>query len=102
MDQYSLRAKAMLLALKGDAAAALSAIREAIDFALRDPLFFTDPTLSSLRNDAGFQSLHNEVDEMLAAEREAVLALICQNNPVPGAWQPLPTSCEGVPATPAR
>jgi TolB-like protein len=102
MDQYSLRAKAMLLALKGDTAAALSAIREAIDFALRDPLFFTDPTLSSLRNDAGFQSLHNEVDEMLAAEREAVLALICQNNPVPGAWQPLPTSCEGVPATPAR
>jgi TolB-like protein len=99
VDQYSLRAKAMLLALKGDTAAALSAIREAIDLALRDPLFFRDPTLSSLYDQAGFQSLQAEVEEKLATEREAVLQLICHNNPVPGAWQPLPATCEGVPAS---
>jgi hypothetical protein len=43
-----------------------------------------------------FVALQNELDAILAVEHDKVLQLICFNNPVPGDWQPLPETCEGV------
>ncbi len=37
-----------------------------------------------------------QLHEKLALERAKALQLMCFNNPVPDAWQPLPGTCEGV------
>ena len=42
------------------------------------------------------RSVQKKLDEILAAEHEKVLQLICFNNPVPDDWRPLPETCEGV------
>jgi TolB-like protein len=95
-DQFSLRARAMLAALQGDKERAFMSIRKAMDDGMRDPGFFREPALASLVDEPGFKALKAEMDDMLAIERENILQLVCFNNPVPGAWQPLAKTCEGI------
>ncbi len=96
IDQFAYRGNAMLAAFRNDPAGATESIRAALDHGLRDPLFFQEPVFAELQDDADFIALRDELDAILATERKAVLQLVCHNNPVPGAWQPLPATCEGV------
>ena len=55
-----------------------------------------DPVFDDLRDDLRFVRLGQNLDAILADEHRQLLQLICFNNPVPGEWQPLPETCEGV------
>ncbi len=59
---------------------------------LFDLMFFS----ACLRSKAMLVALQQELDTILAAEQDKILQLICFNNPVPGGWQPMPKTCEGV------
>ena len=63
---------------------------------MRDKIIFESPQFEELRDDPRFIAVRQELDEILAEEREKVLQLICFNNPVPDDWRPLPETCEGV------
>ncbi len=95
VDQFVHRGLAMLAVLRGDRAGAVGAIRTAIDKGLRNPFFFKEPVFDAVRDDPDFRALQAEVNTLLETEREEVLRLICLDNPVPGAWKPLPATCAG-------
>jgi hypothetical protein len=95
-SQYMSRAEAMIAALEGDPESAISLIRDALDRGLTERLFFIEPAFENLREDAEFLALKDELERRLLQEHERVLQLICFENPVPDAWQPLPETCEGV------
>jgi len=86
----------MLAAYDSDKDATFRFLRSAVDTGLRDPLFFSDPFFDAVRDDSQFIDIESDVLQALVAEREKALQLICFNNPAPGAWQPLPETCEGV------
>ena len=54
----------------------------------------------ALRDSQEFLTLKLKLDENLAKEHEKALQMMCYNNPVPEAWQPLPGTCMGVDSTP--
>jgi len=95
-NQFLRRADAMLAAYDKDPDAALAALDSAMNFGLRDPLFFDEPVFEVMQEDSRFTALREELDGILMEEHKKVLQLICFNNPAPGAWQPLPETCEGV------
>jgi TolB-like protein/predicted TPR repeat methyltransferase len=95
VDQFAYRGRAMLAALQNDLTGVNRSIRAALDHGLRDPQFFQEPVFAGLQDDVEFTALQEELEAMLAIERTDVLQLICHNNPVPGAWQPLAATCEG-------
>jgi len=92
-DQFSDRASAMLAVLEQRPEAAFRHIEKAIEVGLRDPGFFDEPSFEGVQDDPEFVALRTRVDDMLAEERVKMLQLICQENPVPNAWQPLPATC---------
>ena len=61
--------EARYLALAGERAAALSALTQAIDLGMRDPLLGRDPALADLRDDAAFQAQVTRMIELINAER---------------------------------
>jgi TolB-like protein len=100
-DYASLRrSEALLAAFDNDPNRAIAALKSAIDLGLRGgPFMFGDVIFDRLRGNPRFTALRQELDGILATEREKVLQMICFNNPVPDYWQPLPETCEGVAAT---
>jgi tetratricopeptide (TPR) repeat protein len=76
--------------------AAIELLRSSINRGLRDKTVFRAAEYDELRDDPRFAEVQKELDEILAAEHEKVLQLICFNNPVPDDWRPLPETCEGV------
>ncbi len=74
----------------------IATLKSAMQHGLRDPQFIGDPIFEDLWDEPRFVALRQELDAILAAEHDKVLQLICFNNPVPGNWQPLPETCEGV------
>lgn len=76
--------------------AAIERLRSSIRRGMRDKLIFESPEFEELRDDPRFLAVQQELDEILAKEREKVLQLICFNNPVPDDWRPLPETCKGV------
>lgn len=95
-NQFLRRADAMLAAYDNDPDTALAALSSALQLGLRNPLFFDELVFEVMRDDSRFIALREELDGFLAAEHKKMLQLICFNNPAPGAWQPLPETCEGV------
>ena len=95
-NQFLRRIDAMLAAYNNDTDTALAALNSALQLGLRNPLFFDEPVFDVIRTDSRFIALREELAGFLAAEHKKVLQLICFNNPAPGAWQPLPKTCEGV------
>jgi len=92
-------AEAMATAIEGNTAASFAAIRSAIDNGFRDDAFFREPSMQSLAQHPEFLALKAEVTRLLAAEHAEVLQLICLDNPIPGIWQPLSKTCQGVVAS---
>jgi tetratricopeptide (TPR) repeat protein len=90
------RAAAILAVLEADNDAALENIEKAIETGPRDPSLFSEPAFEVLRDSEQFQALESRLDSILAAQRVRALQMICFNNPVPDAWQPLPDTCAGV------
>lgn len=95
---YLRTVKAMLAAQQGEVDAALAALRLAVDAGLRLPIVLTDPVFDRIKDEQRFIDIETDVLQALESEREQTLQLICFNNPVPGAWQPLPETCDGVAA----
>jgi TolB-like protein/Tfp pilus assembly protein PilF len=90
------RAEAMLAAYDGDSAAAAAALREAINQGLRDPMFITRPIFDEVQGDDRIQELQQEIMEYLKAESRKTKQMMCFENPVPEAWQPLAETCRDV------
>jgi TolB-like protein/predicted Zn-dependent protease len=88
-------AEALLAAFEHDRDPAVQALKSAIQNGLRTHVLFSDPMFEDLRDDPGYVALRQELEAILAEEREKVLQLICFHNPVPDEWQPLPETCEG-------
>jgi len=95
-NQYSNGTAAMLAAYENNPGAAIAALNRSLEFGLRDPLFLIEPVFEAIRDDSRFIALGDKLDGILEEEHGKVLQLICFNNPAPGAWQPLPATCEGV------
>jgi tetratricopeptide (TPR) repeat protein len=87
---------ALIKAFDRDYDAAIDLLRLSIRRGLRDKTVFGAVEFDDLRDDPRFIAVQQELDEILAEEREKVLQLICFNNPVPDDWRPLPETCEGV------
>jgi hypothetical protein len=87
---------ALIAAFDRDHDAAIDRLRSSIRRGMRDKIIFESPQFEELRDDPRFIAVRQELDEILAEEREKVLQLICFNNPVPDDWRPLPETCEGV------
>jgi tetratricopeptide (TPR) repeat protein len=89
-------AEALLAAFEHDRDPAVQALKSAIQHGLRTHVLFSDPMFEDLRDDPGYVALRQELEAILAEEREKVLQLICFNNPAPDDWQPMTETCEGV------
>jgi tetratricopeptide (TPR) repeat protein len=90
------RSAALIAALEGDDIAALENIEKAIERGPRDPSLFSEPAFDALRDSQEFQALESRLDSILAEQRIEALQMMCFDNPVPDAWQPLPETCEGI------
>ncbi len=86
---------AMLAAYENDPDAAFAALDGSLQLGMRDPHLLDEPVFDEIKDDPRFTALRIELDRLLAVEHSKVLQLICFNNPAPGAWQPLPETCEG-------
>jgi TolB-like protein/Flp pilus assembly protein TadD len=95
-DQFQYRAEAMFAAFEKNPDRVITALKSGLQNGLRDPQFLDDLIFEDLWDEPLFVALQQELDSILAAEHDKVLQLICFNNPVPGGWQPLPETCEGV------
>jgi tetratricopeptide (TPR) repeat protein len=88
--------EAMIAAFDNNPEGVITALKSAIQHGLLMPSIFRDPIFEDLWDEPRFVALQQELDAILATEHDKVLQLICFNNPVPGDWQPLPETCEGV------
>jgi len=88
--------EAFIAAFDHDPDRAVAALAAAVRHGLRSRYVIEDPLFDDFHNDARFVAVRQELDKILAGEREKVLQLICFNNPVPNEWEPLPETCEGV------
>ena len=90
------RAEAMIAAFEHNPDGVIAALQSAIQRGLRDSQVFDDPIFEDLWDEPRFVALQQQLDAILAVEHDKVLQLICFNNPVPGEWQPMTETCEGV------
>ena len=70
-NQFLRRADAMLSAYDNDPDAALAALASALNFGLRDPLFFDEPVFEVMRDDSRFTALREELDGIRREQAEA-------------------------------
>ena len=95
-NQFLRFTDAMLAAYENDTDAAFAALNRSVQLGMRNPHFLDEPVFDEIKDDSRFTELQKELDRLLAAEHGKVLQLIFFENPAPGAWQPLPDTCEGV------
>ena len=95
-NQEQQHVEAMIVAFEHNPDRAIAALKSAIQLGLRNPQVFDDPIFENLWDEPRFVALQQELGTILAREHDKVLQLICFNNPVPGDWQPLPETCDGV------
>lgn len=88
--------EAMVAAFEHNAEQVVESLRSSIRLGMRNRQSLDDPIFEDVRGHPGFVALKRELEQLLSIEHEKVLQLICFNNPVPGNWQPLPRTCEGV------
>ncbi len=90
------RAAAIISVLLEDHDGALDELERAIEQGPRDPSLFSEPAFEPLRDSERFRALESRLESILAAQRVNALQVVCFDNPVPDAWQPLPETCAGV------
>jgi TolB-like protein/Flp pilus assembly protein TadD len=95
-NQEKNEAEAMLAAFENNTEGVIVALESAIQLGLRNIRVFDDPAFEGMSNEPRFILLKQELEQVLTAEHDKVLQLICFSNPAPGNWQPLPETCEGV------
>ena len=95
-NHYRYVTEAMIAAFENDPDRAIAALSSALRHGRRNPLLLGDRIFDDMRDDRRFIAVQEELDNILAAERDKVLRLICLDNPVPDYWQPLQETCEGV------
>ena len=95
-NQFRDRTEAMIAAFAHDPDRAIAALESAIQRGLRDPRVFADLIFEDMWDEPRFVALQQQVDEMVAVERDKVLQLMCFNNPAPSGWQPMPETCADV------
>ena len=93
-NQFQFRTEAMIAAFDRDLDWVIAAARSAIASGLRYRQFFDDAIFEAFWPEPAFVSLRQELDVVLAADRDKVLQLICLNNPVPADWQPMSETCD--------
>ena len=91
--QYYHQIEAMLAAFDGNRRLAAQRLRQALAKGFRNPEMLREPIFDAVRDDPDFVALQNELAQILTEEHAQVLQLICNENPVPDAWQPLPETC---------
>jgi TolB-like protein len=96
VSHYEFQNQAMLSAFDRDFDEAIAALDKSLQLNMRNPEVFHDPIFVEMKDDPRFIDLREELDAILAVQREEVLQMICFNNPVPDAWRPLPETCDGV------
>jgi TolB-like protein/Tfp pilus assembly protein PilF len=97
-DYSELRVEeAMLAAFDNDLDGVIRSLRKAIDLGLRDMTFhWNTSSFSRFREEPRFVAVVADLEQLVAAERNDVLQLICFNNPAPDEWQPMPETCAGL------
>jgi TolB-like protein/Flp pilus assembly protein TadD len=86
-----------LAVLQGDRSAALAFLETAVEKGLAlggDVL--EAPIFEPLRDEPALVVMNATVKSRIERQREKVLDLICNNNPVPDYWRPLPETCADV------
>jgi hypothetical protein len=86
----------MMEAFNRDFDGVIASMEAAFERGMRNPVIYSDPIFGEVWDDPRFVAQVQELDEDLARQHEEVLQVICFNNPVPGAWRPLPETCAGV------
>ncbi len=94
IDRY--RAEAMSAAFDNDVESAAVALQVGITRGISDPMFLALPVFDDIRSDARIKAAQNEIMKHLDAEREKTIQMLCFENPVPEAWQPLAETCRDV------
>ncbi|MEM1403630.1 MAG: hypothetical protein AAGG55_09895 [Pseudomonadota bacterium] len=86
---------AILNLLKGNSEQALSHLQRADELGLRATFLRNESLhlLSPLRERPDFQVILENAQHRSQKDREEVLDLICNNNPIPNHWRPLDSSC---------
>ena len=95
-NQFQFRTEAMIAAFEKDLDRVVTAGKSAIQNGLRYRQFLDDAIFDIYWKEPRFEAVREELDAVIAAERDKVLQLICFNNPAPDNWQPMPETCEGV------
>jgi TolB-like protein len=95
-NQFQFRTEAMIAAFEKDLDRVVTAGKSAIQNGLRYRQFLDDAIFEIYWKEPRFDAVREELDAVIAAERDKVLQLICFNNPAPDNWQPMPETCEGV------
>ena len=90
---WTLIEMALLAAVEGNEAEMEDALARAIDAGIDLDTFFTAPALARFADREGLQSLRLDARTLRDRNREKIIELICDNNPVPNEWRPLNSTC---------
>ncbi|EAQ98106.1 membrane protein [Congregibacter litoralis] len=91
--RYWFLGEANMALLAGDRDAALKALQRADEEGLADVDALNEPILNTIRDEPVFEIVRQNVASRAVENREKVVTLICENNPVPDHWRPLESSC---------
>ena len=86
----------MIAAFEHDPDRLIAALESAMQRGFRDSRLFADPIFEKMWDEPRFVALQQEIDTILATQRDEVLQLMCFNNPAPSGWQPMPETCADV------
>lgn len=92
-DRWWYFGQTLLAALENDKQAALEALQTADSKGIDSLNALDEPILDAIRDEPAFEIVRQNVATRAMANREKILTLICQNNPVPDHWRPLEATC---------
>lgn len=85
--------QARIAVLEKDKQAALEALQTADSKGFEWPSGLEEPIFDAIRDEPAFEIVRQNVATRAMANRDKVLTLICENNPVPDHWRPLEATC---------
>jgi len=79
--------------LRGDIPKYIKLLELALDFGLRSRMLLQWPGFERVSNHPEVQALESRLRDLLAKEHAEAMEIVCNNNPIPESWQPLPETC---------